>query len=41
MPRTVYPVEEGGSIGEKIGRGGNLLVEPIEEDDEDEATDMS
>ncbi|KAJ5767295.1 uncharacterized protein N7511_004911 [Penicillium nucicola] len=42
MPRTVYPVEEGGSIGEKIGRGGNLLVEPIEEDeDEDGASDMS
>lgn len=36
MPRTVYAVEEGGSIGERIGRGGNLLVEPIDGDDDDE-----
>ncbi|KAJ5331572.1 hypothetical protein N7476_001355 [Penicillium atrosanguineum] len=35
MPRTVYGVAEGGSIRDKIGRGGNLLVEPIEEDDEE------
>lgn len=36
MPRAVYGVEEGGTIREKIGRGGNLLVEPIVEEDEDE-----
>ena len=37
MPRAVYAVEEGGTIQDKIGRGGNLLVEPIEEEeDEDE-----
>lgn len=35
MPRVVYGVDEGGSIRDKIGRGGNLLVEPIEEDDEE------
>ncbi|KAJ5224590.1 uncharacterized protein N7469_008093 [Penicillium citrinum] len=36
MPRAVYTVEEGGTIREKIGRGGNLLVEPIEDEDDDE-----
>lgn len=37
MPRAVYGVEDGGTIRDKIGRGGNLLVEPIDEDeDEDE-----
>jgi FAS-associated factor 2 len=36
MPRTVYDLEKGGSIGERIGRGGNLIVEPINEDDDDE-----
>lgn len=37
MPRAVHAVDEGGSIREKIGRGGNLLVEPIDnEEDEDE-----
>lgn len=35
MPRAVYGVEEGGSIRDKIGRGGNLLVEPVEEVDEE------
>ncbi|CEO59285.1 Putative UBX domain protein [Penicillium brasilianum] len=36
MPRAVYAVQDGGTIREKIGRGGNLLVEPIEEDDDKE-----
>lgn len=36
MPRAVYAVEDGGTIREKIGRGGNLLVEPIEDDDDEE-----
>lgn len=36
MPRTVYEVEAGGSIRDKIGRGGNLLVEPIDDSDEEE-----
>ena len=36
----VYAVDEGGSIKENIGRGGNLLVELIdEEDDADDADD--
>jgi FAS-associated factor 2 len=36
MPRAVYAVEDGGMIRDKIGRGGNLLVEPIEEEEEEE-----
>ena len=36
MPRVVYGVESGGSIRDKIGRGGNLLVEPLDEADDDE-----
>jgi FAS-associated factor 2 len=36
LPRTVYEVEAGGSIGEKIGRSGNLLVEPIDDEDSEE-----
>ena len=34
MPRTVYELEMGGSIGERIGKGANLIVELIEPDDE-------
>lgn len=33
MPRAVYALERGGSIGERIGRGGNLIVEPIGDED--------
>ncbi|KAF9890374.1 hypothetical protein FE257_006042 [Aspergillus nanangensis] len=36
MPRTVYDVEAGGLIREKVGRGGNLLVEPIDDDSDEE-----
>lgn len=37
MPRTVYDLEKGGSIRDRIGRSGNLIVEKIVgEDDEDE-----
>ncbi|KAI4174066.1 MAG: hypothetical protein LQ343_002630 [Gyalolechia ehrenbergii] len=35
MPRMVYDLGGSGTIGSKIGRSGNILVEPI--DDEDEA----
>ena len=35
MPRTVYSLEKGGSIAERIGRGGNLIVEPVGDDDEE------
>jgi len=34
MPRAVFELHNGGSIGERIGRGANLIVEPIEEDGE-------
>lgn len=37
MPRTVYEVATGGTIGEKIGRGGNLLVETLDGPDGEEA----
>lgn len=40
MPRAVFDVQDGGSIADKVGRGGNLLVEPIDED-EDEDNDAS
>ncbi|EXJ87502.1 hypothetical protein A1O3_04462 [Capronia epimyces CBS 606.96] len=33
MPRTVYDLEKGGSVGEIIGRAANLIVEPIEEEE--------
>lgn len=36
MPRVVYEMGAGGSVREKIGRGGNLLVEPIEDDEEED-----
>lgn len=36
LPRVVYSIEDGGTIGEKVGKSGNLIVEPIS-DDEDEA----
>ncbi|PGH28289.1 hypothetical protein AJ80_00180 [Polytolypa hystricis UAMH7299] len=39
MPRAVYEIEAGGSVRERIGRGGNLLVESIGEDDDDEDED--
>ncbi|KAL4806552.1 hypothetical protein BDV18DRAFT_137778 [Aspergillus unguis] len=35
MPRVVYEVDAS-SIRERIGRGGTLLVEPIDDDDSDE-----
>jgi FAS-associated factor 2 len=35
MPRMVYGLEEGGSIGERIGKSGNLIVEPILDDDDE------
>lgn len=33
MPRVVYEVEMGGTIKDRVGRGGNLLVEKIENDE--------
>ena len=37
MPRTVYEMEPGVSIREKVGRGGNLLIEPVEDEEDDAA----
>lgn len=34
MPRTVYDLDTGGSIGDRIGNGANLIVEPISEEDD-------
>ena len=36
MPRVVYDLESGGTVGERVGRSGSLIVEPISEDDEEE-----
>ena len=33
LPRVVYDVGQGGTIGERVGKSGNLIVEPIGEDD--------
>ncbi|KAH8432371.1 clathrin-mediated endocytosis regulator UBX3 [Aspergillus melleus] len=37
MPRAVYEMDAGGTIRDQIGRGGNLLVEPINEDSDEES----
>lgn len=34
MPRIVYDIDAGGTVGSKLGRSGNLIVEPIDEDEE-------
>ena len=36
MPRLVYDVEAGGTVGSKVGRSGNLIVEPISDEDNEE-----
>lgn len=36
LPRVVYEVSEGGTIGERVGRSANLIVEPIKVDEDDE-----
>jgi FAS-associated factor 2 len=36
MPREVFDVKEGGSVGQRIGRSGNLIVEAISEEDDEE-----
>ena len=35
MPRAIYDVEADGTIADRIGRSGNLIVEPVEVADED------
>jgi len=36
MPRIVYDFDAGGNVGDRIGRSGNLIVEPINDEDEEE-----
>jgi FAS-associated factor 2 len=36
LPRVVYDPESGGTIGERVGRSGNLIVEPIADGEDDE-----
>lgn len=36
LPRVVYEIGDGGTIGERVGRSGNLIVEPIKDEEEDE-----
>ena len=36
LPRVVYGVEDGGTIGERVGRSGNLIVEPIKKDEDED-----
>jgi FAS-associated factor 2 len=39
MPRTVYAWDDEGTIGQRIGRSGNLIVEFLGQGDEDEDED--
>ncbi|KIX07739.1 uncharacterized protein Z518_02393 [Rhinocladiella mackenziei CBS 650.93] len=36
MPRAIFDLGKGGPIGDRIGRGANLIVEPIEEGEDSE-----
>ena len=36
LPRTVYNLDTGGTVGDRIGRSGNLWVEYVLEEEEDE-----
>lgn len=36
LPRVVYDPESGGTIGERVGRSGNLIVEPIADGENEE-----
>ena len=35
MPREVFRVEDGGSVGQRVGRSGNLIVEAIDGSEDD------
>ncbi|EEP82195.1 conserved hypothetical protein [Uncinocarpus reesii 1704] len=37
MPRVVYEVTTGGTVKERVGKGGNLLVEIIQDEDDSSA----
>ena len=34
MPRVVYDIKGGGTVASKFGRSGNLIVEPVNDEDE-------
>lgn len=36
LPRVVYEPEQGGTIAERVGKSGNLIVEPIKDDEDEE-----
>jgi FAS-associated factor 2 len=36
MPRIIYSVADGGTILDKVGRSGNLIVEYIDGDEDEE-----
>lgn len=36
LPRVVYDIDSEGTVGEKVGRSGNLIVEPISEEEDEE-----
>jgi len=35
MPRQVFEIGDGGSVGERMGRSGNLIVEAIDEEEQE------
>ena len=35
MPRVVYDIGSGGTVASKLGRSGNLIVEPINDEDDE------
>ena len=39
LPRTVYEVSDLGPVGAAIGRSGNLIVEPIQDDEDEQDID--
>jgi len=37
MPRVLYNLEDAGTINDRIGRSGNLIVEPINDEEDEDA----
>ena len=35
MPRVVYDIQGGGTVADKLGKSGNLIVEPINDEDDE------
>ena len=36
MPRVVYAIDAGGTVGDRVGRSGNLIVEPVSDEDNED-----